>query len=147
MRGPDVWASETYKLLAPYQTKRLGRVLALNKGRWGLPDEKRGEFPQHYLAEHEQCKFGLVLLKTETHPHVIDLDHLELASAVGSPVEVLKTVLDVFTEALGDNAHLGARAMLETRQDKRFHAVFTDLAVNEIAGVALHRRHVQLLSE
>ena len=43
MRGADVWASETYKLLAPYQNKRPGRVLALNKGRWGLPDEKRGE--------------------------------------------------------------------------------------------------------
>ena len=147
MRGPDVWASETYKLLAPYQNKRPGCVLALNKGRWGLPDEKRGEFLQHYLAEREQYKFGLVLLKTETHPHVMDLDHLELASAVGPPVEVLKIVLDVFTEALGDSAHLGTRVMLETRQDKRFHAVFPDLAVNERAGVALHRRHVQLLSE
>ncbi|CAL5221769.1 g4022 [Coccomyxa viridis] len=147
MRGPDVWASETYKLLAPYQNKRPGRVLALNKGRWGLPNEKRGEFLQHYLAEREQYKFGLVLLKTETHPHVMDVDYLELASAVGSPVEILKIVLDVFTEALGDSAHLGTRVMLETRQDKRFHAVFPDLAVNERAGVALHRRHVQLLSE
>ena len=142
-----MWASETYKLLAPYQNKRPERVLALNKGRWGLPDEKRAEFLQHYLAEREQYKFGLVLLKTETHPHVMDLDHLELASVVGSPVEVLKIVLDVFTETLGDSAHLGTRVMLETRQDKRFHAVFPDLAVNERAGVALHRRHVQLLSE
>ena len=82
MRGPDVWESETYKMLAPYQNKRPGR----DKGRWGLPGEKRGELLQHCLAEREQYKFGLVLLKTETHPHVMDLDHLELASAVGSPV-------------------------------------------------------------
>lgn len=58
-------------------------------------------------------------------------------------MEVLKIVLDV----LGDNAHLGARVMLETRHGKRFHAVFIDLAVNERAGVSLHRRHVQLLTE
>ncbi|CAL8460945.1 g476 [Coccomyxa elongata] len=111
MRGPDVWASETYKLLAPYQNKRPGRVLAHNKGRWGLPDEKRAEFLQHYLAERERYKFGLVLLKTETHPHVMDRDHLETGRR-GVPC-----------------------------------GVFIDLAVNERAGVSLHRRHVQLLTE
>lgn len=148
MRGVNVWASGTYKLLAPsrYRNKKPGRVLALNKGRWGLLDEKQAEIPRLYLAERE-LKFGLVLLKTETQPHVMDLDHLELASAMGSPVEVLKIVLDVFTKALGNSAHLGAHVMLETWQDKRFHAVFPDLPVKERAGVNLHSRHVQLLSE
>ena len=85
-------SSQTYKSVRP------PTVYALNNGVWGLPTSKVPEFIKRYAAEHERFYFGLVSLKTDVHPYLLDIDQTELASSLGGPIVVLKIIMDTFED-------------------------------------------------
>ena len=92
------------------------------------------EFLDIYLAEYESVPFGLVFLKSPVFPYPMDLDHLEDASSVGPPLVVVKTVLDTLAEVLGDKSKIVEHVHFEQRLERRFHAYFHRIIVDEKNG-------------
>ena len=145
-RKTNLYGSETYSLLRTYKGVRPPTVYALSNGAWGLPTSKVGEFIKRYAAEHERFYFGLVSLKTDIHPYLLDIDQTELASSLGGPIVVLKTIMDTFeTMMTGKGVNIG-RVALEHRKHERFHIVYPDCFVDRLVGVEVRKQHLEMLS-
>ena len=145
-RKTNLYGSETYSLLRTYKGVRPPTVYALSNGAWGLPTSKVGEFIKRYAAEHERFYFGLISLKTDIHPYLLDIDQTELASSLGGPIVVLKTIMDTFeTMMTGKGVNIG-RVALEHRKHERFHIVYPDCFVDRFVGVEVRKQHLEMLS-
>ena len=146
LRNANLYKSETYSLLKTYSGVRPHTVYALSNGAWGLPDVKVPEFLKRYALEHEKYSFGLVSLKTEVHPYLLDIDQTELASSLGGPIVVLSMIMDSFERLMtGKGVSIG-RVALEHRKQERFHIVYPDCFVDRFVGVEVRKQHLEVLS-
>ncbi len=145
-RKTNLYNSETYSLLRTYKGVRPDTVYALSNGAWGLPTSKVPEFLKRYALEHENFYFGLVSLKTEVHPYVLDIDQTELASSLGGPIVVLGAIMDKFASMMDAKGIQIGRVALEHRKQQRFHVVYPDLFVNRVVGVEVRKQHVNTLT-
>lgn len=98
-----------------------------------------------YISEYKQVPFSLVLLKSPVYPYPMDLDHLEDAASLGSPLEVMKIVLDTLSEVLGEENEIVQHAFYEQRMERRFHVIFQKIIVDEAAAIKLYRAHIAAL--
>ena len=145
-RKINLYNSETYSLLQTYKGVRPPTVYALSNGVWGLPTSKVPEFIKRYAAEHERFFFGLVSLKTDVHSYLLDIDQTKLASSLGGPIVVLKTIMDTFEAMMtGKGVNIG-RVALEHREHERFHIVYPDCFVDRFVGVEVRKQHLEVLS-
>jgi hypothetical protein len=111
-----------------------------------VPIEKMDELLDIYLAEYEAVPFGLVFLKSTVFPYPMDLDHLEDASIIGPPLVVVKTILDTLGDVLGEKSELVEHVHFEQRLERRFHAYFHRIIVDEKTAVRLYQAHVAALN-
>ncbi len=137
--------SRLFNFVNRYKNDTPANLLALSNGKWKVPIEKMDEFLDIYLAEYKTAPFGLVFLKSPVFPYPMDLDHLEDASIIGPPLVVVKTVLDTLGDVLGDKSNLVEQVHFEQRLERRFHAYFHHIIVDEKTAVKLYRAHVAAL--
>ena len=139
--------SRLFGFVKKYKNDSPANLLALSNGKWRVPVEEMDKFIDIYLEEYESVPFGLVFLKSPVYPYPMDLDHLEEASNVGSPLVVVKIVLDTFTEVLGGKGDLVQHVHFEHRLEKRFHAFFHRILVDEKTAVNLYYTHIAALDK
>ena len=138
--------SRLFSFVNRYKNDAPANLLALSNGKWKVPIEKMDEFLNIYLAEYETVPFGLVFLKSRVFPYPMDLDHLEDADSIGPPLVVVKTVLDTLGDILGDKSDLVEHVYFEQRLERRFHAYFHRIIVDEKTAVRLYQAHVVALA-
>ena len=137
--------SRLFSFINQYKNDTPANLLALSNGKWKVPIEKIDEFLDIYLAEYETVPFGLVFLKSPVFPYPMDLDHLEDAGSVGPPLVVVKTVLDTLADVLGEKSDLVEHVHFEQRLERRFHAYFYKIIIDEKKAVRLYHAHVAAL--
>ena len=137
--------SGVYELVKQYKNNTPANLLALSNGKWKVPADKMDELLDLYIAEYKQVPFSLVLLKSPIYPYPMDLDHLEDVASLGSPLEVMKIVLDALSEVFGEKSEIVQHAFYEQRMERRFHVIFQNIIVDESAAIRLYRAHIAAL--
>ena len=138
--------SRLFNFVNRYKNDTPANLLALSNGKWKVPIEKMDEFVDIYLAEYKTVPFGLVFLKSPVFPYPMDLDHLEDAGSIGPPLVVVQTVLETLGDVLGDKSDLVEHVHFEQRLERRFHAFFHRIIVDEKTAVRLYQAHVAALN-
>ena len=134
--------SRLLSFIHKYKNDSPANLLALSNGKWKVPIEKMDKILDIYLAEYERVPFGLVFLKSPIYPYPMDLDHLEDASSVEPPLVVVKIILETLAEVLGEKSDFVKHVHFEQRLERRFHAYFHRIIVDEKTAVKLRQAHV-----